>query len=74
MTHALRPLERLSREFWAHFDAKDYEALVAMMTQMPWRLMTSPRFGCADTQLLASTSLEWASATKTVRQCLRMWR
>jgi ketosteroid isomerase-like protein len=26
------PLERLSREFWAHFDAKDYEALVAMMT------------------------------------------
>jgi ketosteroid isomerase-like protein len=26
------PLERLSREFWAHFDAKDHEALVAMMT------------------------------------------
>ena len=27
------PLERLLREFWAHFDAKDYEALSAMMTE-----------------------------------------
>jgi ketosteroid isomerase-like protein len=24
--------EQLSREFWAHFDAKDWEALLAMMT------------------------------------------
>ncbi len=27
------PLERRLREFWACFDAKDYEALVAMMTE-----------------------------------------
>lgn len=27
------PLERRLREFWAHFDARDYEALLAMMTE-----------------------------------------
>jgi ketosteroid isomerase-like protein len=27
------PLERRVQEFWAHFDAKDYEALLAAMTE-----------------------------------------
>jgi hypothetical protein len=27
------PLERRVQEFWAHFDAKDYEALLALMTE-----------------------------------------
>src|SRR6266508_2288759 len=27
------PLERDARQFWAHFDAKDHQALVAMMTE-----------------------------------------
>lgn len=26
------PVEGLAREFWAHFDAKDHQALVALMT------------------------------------------
>jgi ketosteroid isomerase-like protein len=27
------PAERDARQFWAHFDAKDHRALVAMMTE-----------------------------------------
>jgi ketosteroid isomerase-like protein len=30
---AISRAERVVREFWAHFDAKDYQALSAMMTE-----------------------------------------